>query len=181
MSNLMYLSAPGRGSGWSPICLICLCLAWGDLQLPSGPAGPEPACPAPNPGPGSAAALQLLQPLPVPLPRVPQHRHSRGAAPDGRGSCPAGTVAIWNLLTKSLLQCMRQPDGSLKLYPFRCFPAHDHAVRSIEWCKADRCGRCLGAEAPLLGWAPSTWCWWHRSLGGTEEVGLGWVLWGEEG
>ncbi|KAK2511970.1 Gtf3c2 [Columba guinea] len=48
-----------------------------------------------------------------------------------------GTVAIWNLLTKSLLQCMRQPDGSLKLYPFRCFPAHDHAVRSIEWCKAD--------------------------------------------
>ncbi|XP_064911490.1 general transcription factor 3C polypeptide 2 isoform X6 [Columba livia] len=49
-----------------------------------------------------------------------------------------GTVAIWNLLTKSLLQCMRQPDGSLKLYPFRCFPAHDHAVRSIEWCKADR-------------------------------------------
>ncbi|NXX76021.1 TF3C2 factor, partial [Urocolius indicus] len=48
-----------------------------------------------------------------------------------------GTVAIWNLLTKSLLQCVRQPDGSLKLYPFQCFLAHDHAVRSIEWCKAD--------------------------------------------
>ncbi|KAM6280087.1 general transcription factor 3C polypeptide 2 isoform 2-T2 [Porphyrio hochstetteri] len=48
-----------------------------------------------------------------------------------------GTVAIWNLLTTSLLQCVRQPDGSLKLYPFRCFQAHDHAVRSIEWCKAD--------------------------------------------
>ncbi|NWX76279.1 TF3C2 factor, partial [Alca torda] len=48
-----------------------------------------------------------------------------------------GTVAIWNLLTKSLLQCVHQPDGSLKLYPFRCFLAHDHAVRSIEWCKAD--------------------------------------------
>ncbi|XP_009325190.1 PREDICTED: general transcription factor 3C polypeptide 2 [Pygoscelis adeliae] len=48
-----------------------------------------------------------------------------------------GTVAVWNLLTKSLLQCVRQPDGSLKLYPFRCFLAHDHAVRSIEWCKAD--------------------------------------------
>ncbi|NXW25518.1 TF3C2 factor, partial [Circaetus pectoralis] len=48
-----------------------------------------------------------------------------------------GTVAVWNLLTKSLLQCVHQPDGFLKLYPFRCFLAHDHAVRSIEWCKAD--------------------------------------------
>ncbi|XP_075271269.1 general transcription factor 3C polypeptide 2 isoform X4 [Opisthocomus hoazin] len=48
-----------------------------------------------------------------------------------------GNVAIWNLLTKSLLQCVHQPDGSLKLYPFRCFLAHDHVVRSIEWCKAD--------------------------------------------
>ncbi|XP_030345172.1 general transcription factor 3C polypeptide 2 isoform X2 [Strigops habroptila] len=48
-----------------------------------------------------------------------------------------GTVAVWNLLTKSLLQCVHQPDGSLKLYPFQCFLAHDHAVRSIEWCKAD--------------------------------------------
>ncbi|XP_064002552.1 general transcription factor 3C polypeptide 2 isoform X1 [Pogoniulus pusillus] len=48
-----------------------------------------------------------------------------------------GTVAIWNLLTKSLLQCVHQPDGSLKLYPFQCFLAHDHAVRSIEWCKAN--------------------------------------------
>uniref|UniRef100_A0A8D0GHC9 General transcription factor 3C polypeptide 2 n=1 Tax=Sphenodon punctatus TaxID=8508 RepID=A0A8D0GHC9_SPHPU len=49
-----------------------------------------------------------------------------------------GTVAIWNLPTKSLLQRVRQPDGSLKLYPFRCFLAHDHAVRSIQWCKANR-------------------------------------------
>ncbi|KAM4902839.1 general transcription factor 3C polypeptide 2 isoform 2-T2 [Sylvia borin] len=48
-----------------------------------------------------------------------------------------GTVAVWNLLTKSLLQCVHQPDASLKLYPFRCFLAHDHAVRSVEWCKAD--------------------------------------------
>ncbi|XP_010000076.1 PREDICTED: general transcription factor 3C polypeptide 2 [Chaetura pelagica] len=48
-----------------------------------------------------------------------------------------GTVAIWDLLTKSLLQCVHQPDGSLKLYPFQCFMAHDQAVRSIEWCKAD--------------------------------------------
>ncbi|NXQ48118.1 TF3C2 factor, partial [Catharus fuscescens] len=48
-----------------------------------------------------------------------------------------GTVAVWNLLTKSVLQCVPQPDASLKLYPFQCFLAHDHAVRSIEWCKAD--------------------------------------------
>uniref|UniRef100_A0A8C0ITY7 General transcription factor 3C polypeptide 2 n=1 Tax=Chelonoidis abingdonii TaxID=106734 RepID=A0A8C0ITY7_CHEAB len=48
-----------------------------------------------------------------------------------------GTVAIWNLPTKSLLQRVRQADGSLKLYPFRCFLAHDHAVRSIEWCKVN--------------------------------------------
>ncbi|NXC24459.1 TF3C2 factor, partial [Campylorhamphus procurvoides] len=48
-----------------------------------------------------------------------------------------GTVAVWNLLTKSLLQCVHQPDASLKLYPFQCFLAHDHVVRSIEWCKAD--------------------------------------------
>uniref|UniRef100_A0A8C3RGE6 General transcription factor 3C polypeptide 2 n=1 Tax=Cyanoderma ruficeps TaxID=181631 RepID=A0A8C3RGE6_9PASS len=48
-----------------------------------------------------------------------------------------GTVAVWNLLAKSLLQCVHQPDASLKLYPFQCFLAHDHAVRSVEWCKAD--------------------------------------------
>uniref|UniRef100_A0A8B9EBN1 General transcription factor 3C polypeptide 2 n=1 Tax=Anser cygnoides TaxID=8845 RepID=A0A8B9EBN1_ANSCY len=48
-----------------------------------------------------------------------------------------GTVAVWNLLTKSLLQRVCQPDGSLKLYPFQSFLAHDHAVRSIEWCKAN--------------------------------------------
>ncbi|XP_063155749.1 general transcription factor 3C polypeptide 2 isoform X2 [Candoia aspera] len=48
-----------------------------------------------------------------------------------------GTVALWNLPTKSLLQRVRQPDGSLKLYPFRCFLAHDHAVRNIQWCKAN--------------------------------------------
>ncbi|NXY88741.1 TF3C2 factor, partial [Alcedo cyanopectus] len=63
------------------------------------------------------------------MPSKPHHRLAAGFYD--------GTVAIWNLLTKSLLQCVHQPDGSLKLYPFRCFLAHDHAVRSIEWCKAD--------------------------------------------
>lgn len=48
-----------------------------------------------------------------------------------------GTVAVWNLLTASPLQRVSHPDGSLQLYPFQCFLAHDHAVRSIEWCKAN--------------------------------------------
>uniref|UniRef100_A0A669Q518 General transcription factor 3C polypeptide 2 n=1 Tax=Phasianus colchicus TaxID=9054 RepID=A0A669Q518_PHACC len=48
-----------------------------------------------------------------------------------------GTVAIWNLLTASPLQRVSHADGSLQLYPFQCFLAHDHAVRSIEWCKAN--------------------------------------------
>ncbi|CAI7934848.1 general transcription factor 3C polypeptide 2 isoform X2 [Podarcis lilfordi] len=48
-----------------------------------------------------------------------------------------GTVALWNLASRSLLQRVRQPDGSLKLYPFHCFLAHDHAVRNIQWCKAN--------------------------------------------
>ncbi|XP_069461585.1 general transcription factor 3C polypeptide 2 isoform X2 [Ambystoma mexicanum] len=48
-----------------------------------------------------------------------------------------GTVAMWDLTTKSLLQRVRYADGLIKLYPFNCFSAHDHAVRSIEWCKAN--------------------------------------------
>ncbi|NXO05618.1 TF3C2 factor, partial [Rhinopomastus cyanomelas] len=63
------------------------------------------------------------------VPTKPHHRLAAGFYD--------GTVAIWNLLTTSLLQRVRLPDGSLKLYPFHCFLAHDHAVRSIEWCKAD--------------------------------------------
>ncbi|XP_075197516.1 general transcription factor 3C polypeptide 2 isoform X4 [Anomaloglossus baeobatrachus] len=47
-----------------------------------------------------------------------------------------GLVAIWDLKTKSVLQKVRQ--GSvIKQYPFHSFSAHDGAVRSIEWCKAD--------------------------------------------
>ncbi|XP_068928172.1 general transcription factor 3C polypeptide 2 [Petaurus breviceps papuanus] len=48
-----------------------------------------------------------------------------------------GTIAIWNLPTTSLLQRVRLPDGSLKLYPFHCLPAHDQAVRCLQWCKAN--------------------------------------------
>uniref|UniRef100_A0A8C5KC77 General transcription factor 3C polypeptide 2 n=1 Tax=Jaculus jaculus TaxID=51337 RepID=A0A8C5KC77_JACJA len=48
-----------------------------------------------------------------------------------------GMVVFWNLPTNSPLQRIRLPDGSLKLYPFQCFLAHDQAVRTIQWCKAN--------------------------------------------
>ncbi|XP_069092603.1 general transcription factor 3C polypeptide 2 [Pleurodeles waltl] len=48
-----------------------------------------------------------------------------------------GTVAMWDLSTKSLLQRVRYADGLIKLYPYNCFTAHDHAVKSIEWCKVN--------------------------------------------
>ncbi|OCT81605.1 general transcription factor 3C polypeptide 2 [Xenopus laevis] len=47
-----------------------------------------------------------------------------------------GTVSIWDLKTKSVLQRVRQ-GGVIKQYPSLCFLSHDHAVRSVEWCKAD--------------------------------------------
>ncbi|KAM8953325.1 general transcription factor 3C polypeptide 2 [Pelodytes ibericus] len=47
-----------------------------------------------------------------------------------------GTVSIWDLKTKSVLQRVRQ-GRVIKQYPFHSFLAHDHAVRNIEWCKAD--------------------------------------------
>ncbi|XP_051881272.1 general transcription factor 3C polypeptide 2 isoform X2 [Pristis pectinata] len=47
-----------------------------------------------------------------------------------------GTVALWNLNTKSLLLRVQQGDGSLKIYPFHSFVAHDHAVKAIAWSKA---------------------------------------------
>ncbi|KAM4693843.1 general transcription factor 3C polypeptide 2 [Discoglossus pictus] len=47
-----------------------------------------------------------------------------------------GTVSIWDLKTKSVLQKVRQ-GRVIKQYPFHSFSAHDQAVRNIEWCKAD--------------------------------------------
>lgn len=48
-----------------------------------------------------------------------------------------GMVVFWNLPTNSPLQRIRLPDGSLKLYPFQCILAHDQAVRTLQWCKAN--------------------------------------------
>lgn len=50
----------------------------------------------------------------------------------------SGMVVFWNLPTNSPLQRIRLSDGSLKLYPFQCFLAHDQAVRTLQWCKANR-------------------------------------------
>ncbi|XP_068120886.1 general transcription factor 3C polypeptide 2-like [Hyperolius riggenbachi] len=47
-----------------------------------------------------------------------------------------GTVSIWDLMTKSVLQKVRQ-GHVVKQYPFLSFLAHNQAVRSIEWCKVD--------------------------------------------
>ncbi|KAM6432735.1 general transcription factor 3C polypeptide 2 [Rhynochetos jubatus] len=98
-----------------PRHLICKAQRVAALHVGSVQAGRAPEC-------GQCFSLSWM-------PAKPHHHLAAGFYD--------GTVALWNLLTQSLLQCVRQPDGSLKLYPFRCFPAHDHAVRSIEWCKAD--------------------------------------------
>ncbi|XP_074717246.1 general transcription factor 3C polypeptide 2 isoform X1 [Strix uralensis] len=95
--------------------LICKAQSVATLQVGSIQAGNASEC-------GQCFSLSWM-------PSKPHHHLAAGFYD--------GTVAVWNLLTKSLLQCVRQPDGSLKLYPFQCFLAHDHAVRSIEWCKAD--------------------------------------------
>ncbi|NXU54305.1 TF3C2 factor, partial [Turnix velox] len=85
------------------------------LQLGSVQAGSAPEC-------GQCFSLSWMPSRP--------HHHLAAGFYDG-------TVAIWNLLSRSPLQCVPQPHGSLHLYPFRCFPAHDQAVRSMEWCKAN--------------------------------------------
>ncbi|KAJ8355804.1 hypothetical protein SKAU_G00185980 [Synaphobranchus kaupii] len=47
-----------------------------------------------------------------------------------------GSVALWNLNTKSLLQRVRASDGSVTLYPYHSFMAHDNVVQSLAWCRA---------------------------------------------
>lgn len=51
---------------------------------------------------------------------------------------PAGTVALWNLSSKSILQRVRAPDRSFTLYPYHCFIAHDNATRALSFCHASR-------------------------------------------
>ncbi|KAM9798250.1 general transcription factor 3C polypeptide 2 [Neosynchiropus ocellatus] len=49
-----------------------------------------------------------------------------------------GTVGLWSLTTASALLRVREPDNSLSLLPYRCFLAHDRAVRALSFCPASR-------------------------------------------
>ncbi|KAK6297436.1 hypothetical protein J4Q44_G00320190 [Coregonus suidteri] len=49
-----------------------------------------------------------------------------------------GTVALWDLSSKSILQRVRAPDRSFTLYPYHCFIAHDNATRALSFCHASR-------------------------------------------
>ncbi|XP_034555359.1 general transcription factor 3C polypeptide 2 [Notolabrus celidotus] len=49
-----------------------------------------------------------------------------------------GVVGLWDLSTKTGLLRVREPDASLSLLPYRCFLAHDNAVRALGFCPASR-------------------------------------------
>ncbi|XP_029902818.1 general transcription factor 3C polypeptide 2 isoform X2 [Myripristis murdjan] len=49
-----------------------------------------------------------------------------------------GIVGLWDLSTKSLLLRVREPDRSMTLLPYKCFLAHDNAVRAMAFCAASR-------------------------------------------
>ncbi|KAM8847190.1 general transcription factor 3C polypeptide 2 [Synchiropus picturatus] len=49
-----------------------------------------------------------------------------------------GTVGLWSLTSASALLRVREPDDSLSLLPYRCFLAHDRAVRALSFCPASR-------------------------------------------
>ncbi|CAF93912.1 unnamed protein product, partial [Tetraodon nigroviridis] len=49
-----------------------------------------------------------------------------------------GAVGLWDLTSKSTLLRVREADKSLTLLPYRCFLAHDHAVRALAFCPASR-------------------------------------------
>ncbi|XP_054618120.1 general transcription factor 3C polypeptide 2 [Dunckerocampus dactyliophorus] len=49
-----------------------------------------------------------------------------------------GIVGLWDLNTKSALLRVQGSHDSLTLLPFKCFLAHDHAVRALAFCPANR-------------------------------------------
>ncbi|XP_042302863.1 general transcription factor 3C polypeptide 2 isoform X2 [Sceloporus undulatus] len=103
------------GGGLSPQNAIYKVQCVASLQVSSVQAGSPAEC-------GQCFSLAWMPSRP--------HHHLAAGFYDG-------TVALWNLSSTSLLQRVRQTDGSHRLYPFRCFLAHDQAVRSIQWCKAN--------------------------------------------
>ncbi|XP_076011034.1 general transcription factor 3C polypeptide 2 [Genypterus blacodes] len=49
-----------------------------------------------------------------------------------------GVVGLWDLCAKSALLLVRETDQPSTLMPYRCFLAHDNAVRALSFCPASR-------------------------------------------
>ncbi|XP_056150175.1 general transcription factor 3C polypeptide 2 [Lampris incognitus] len=49
-----------------------------------------------------------------------------------------GLVGLWDLSSRSAMLCVHEPDNSITLFPYRCFFAHDNAVRALAFCPASR-------------------------------------------
>ncbi|CAL8318143.1 unnamed protein product [Merluccius merluccius] len=49
-----------------------------------------------------------------------------------------GTVGLWDLASCSSLLRVRDPSHGMTLLPYRCFVAHDNAVRALCFCPASR-------------------------------------------
>ncbi|KAM4633588.1 general transcription factor 3C polypeptide 2 [Polymixia lowei] len=49
-----------------------------------------------------------------------------------------GIVGLWDLSSRSSLLRLREADSSLTVLPYRCFQAHDNAVRALVLCPASR-------------------------------------------
>ncbi|XP_074541915.1 general transcription factor 3C polypeptide 2 [Halichoeres trimaculatus] len=49
-----------------------------------------------------------------------------------------GVVGLWDLSSRTGLLRVRESDTSLSLLPYRCFQAHDHAIRALAFCSASR-------------------------------------------
>lgn len=61
-----------------------------------------------------------------------------GPAPRERFPLSPGVVGLWDLASASPLLRVREADESATLLPYRCFLAHDHAVRALAFCPASR-------------------------------------------
>ncbi|XP_057678778.1 general transcription factor 3C polypeptide 2 [Corythoichthys intestinalis] len=49
-----------------------------------------------------------------------------------------GIVGLWDLNTKSALLRIKESHDATSLFPYKCFVAHDHAVRALTFCSASR-------------------------------------------
>nr|XP_057945298.1 general transcription factor 3C polypeptide 2 isoform X2 [Doryrhamphus excisus] len=61
-----------------------------------------------------------------------------------------GVVGLWDLNTKSALLRVQGSHDSVTLLPYKCFLAHDHAVRALAFCHANRDLLATAGEDRLL-------------------------------